>query len=148
VYLDVALSWVVASTTTCPVAMRNEGREASNYTPGKLFAHFGRLVISSGTKPLALVSAVGLGVFVIGFLYALWVLFQSLAGAAIPEGWASTLVAILVLGGLTLFSLGVIAQYLRAANDMSLGRPLYVVVSDPDSVFDEAPRPPDNTREA
>jgi glycosyltransferase involved in cell wall biosynthesis len=142
VYLDVALSWVVSSVATCAVPMRTEGRDASNYTTRKLFAHFGRLVISSGTKPLAYVSGIGLVVFAVGFLYAIWVLVRAAAGATAPEGWTSTLVAILVLGGLTLFSLGIIAQYMRAANDMSLGRPLYVVVSDPQSAFDDPQEPP------
>ncbi len=32
VYLDVALSWVVADVTTYPVTMRSEGREAGNYS--------------------------------------------------------------------------------------------------------------------
>ncbi len=56
VYLDVALSWVVADVTTYPVTMRSEGREAGNYSYSRLFSHFGRLIVSSGTKPLFFVT--------------------------------------------------------------------------------------------
>ena len=131
VYLDVALSWVVSSSAVTPIPMRNEGREGSTYSFKKLLAHFGRLVISSGTRPLMFVSVIGFVFFMLGILFSLWVLFQRLFADAIPQGWTSSFVATLVIGGLILLSLGVIAQYLRTAVNMSLGKPLYVVVEDP-----------------
>ena len=131
VYLDVALSWVVSTSATVPIPMRTEGREASNYSFGKLLSHFGRLVISSGTRPLIIVSVIGFVFFMLGIVFSLWVLFQRLFNDTIPQGWTSSFVATLVVGGLILLSLGVIAQYLRTAVNMSLGKPLYVVVEDP-----------------
>ncbi len=135
VYLDVALSWVVSRSATCPVPMRAEGREASSYSFRKLVSHFGRLLISSGTRPLAIVSIVGFVFFIAGILYSIWVLSQSVFSDTTPDGWASSFIATLVVGGLILFSLGVIAQYLRTAVNMSLGKPLYVVVKDPQNHF-------------
>jgi glycosyltransferase involved in cell wall biosynthesis len=135
VYLDVALSWVVAISSVTPIPMRSEGRDASNYSFTKLLAHFGRLVISSGTRPLIFVSIIGFVFFMLGIVFSLWVLFQRLFTDAIPQGWTSSFVATLVVGGLTLLSLGVIAQYLRTAVNMSLGKPLYVVVEDPKRHF-------------
>jgi hypothetical protein len=135
VYLDVALSWVVASVATEPVVMRDEGRPASNYSLSRLLAHFGRLVISSGTRPLMFVSILGAVFVVLGALLTLWIL-GSLIFISVPvTGWPSTMVAILVVGGATLLSLGIIAQYVGAATNMSLGKPLYVVVSDPVDTF-------------
>ena len=128
VYLDVALSWVVARVATCPVAMRDEGRPASNYSTRRLIQHFGRLVVSSGTRPLVWVSVIGFVFFAIGVLYSIWVVANRLFGETAPEGWTSSFIATLIVGGLILFSLGIIAQYLRAAVNMSLGKPLYVVV--------------------
>ncbi len=135
VYLDVALAWVVSDVSSTPVPMRSEGRPASNYSLRRLVSHYGRLVVSSGTRPLALVSLIGLVFLGLGILYSLWVLVNRLAGNIAPAGWTSTFVSILVVGGLTLFSLGVIAQYIRASTNMSLGKPLYVVVRDPGTVF-------------
>lgn len=135
VYLDVALSWVVSASAVTPIPMRNEGREASSYSFKKLLAHFGRLVISSGTRPLAIVSIIGFVFFMLGIIFSLWVLFQRLFTDTIPQGWTSSFVATLVVGGLILLSLGVIAQYLRTAVNMSLGKPLYVVVEDPQKHF-------------
>ena len=138
VYLDVALSWVVADVTTCPVVNRQEGREAENYNYRRLFSHFGRLVISSGTKPLAIVSWLGVFFVVVGGLVSIWVLWQRLFGELEVTGWASTFVALLVIGGALLLSLGIVAQYVGAATNMSLGKPLYVVVRDPADTFDPA----------
>jgi glycosyltransferase involved in cell wall biosynthesis len=135
VYLDVAFSWVVARTATCPVPMRDEGRPSGAYSLRRLLAHFGRLVLSSGSRPLTFVSVTGIGFFVLGLLYATYVIVRTLAGDIQPEGWTSTIVALLVIGGLILASLGVIAQYIRAATEASLGRPLYVVVQDPIETF-------------
>lgn len=131
VYLDVALSWVVSTSAVVPLPMRSEGRKAGSYSFKKLLAHFGRLVISSGTRPLLIVSVIGFVFFMLGIAFSLWVLFQRLFNDTIPQGWTSSFVATLVVGGLILLSLGVIAQYLRTAVNMSLGKPLYVVVEDP-----------------
>ena len=136
VYLDVALSWVVADATTCPVVARREGREASNYTYRRLLGHFGRLMVSSGTRPLFFVSWLGVLFVLMGAAVSIWVLYERITGDIIIAGWASTFVALMLIGGAMLLSLGIIAQYVGAATNMSLGKPLYVVVRDPASTFD------------
>ena len=137
VYLDVALSWVVSGVAQEPVVSRSEGRPASNYSLRKLIAHFGRLVVSSGTRPLIFVSVLGLVFVVLGALMALWVIAGRIFGEVPPGGWTSTFVAIMIVGGAVLLSLGIIAQYVGAATNMSLGKPLYLVVRDPAVAFGE-----------
>ena len=139
VYLDVALSWVVADATTFPVVARREGREASNYTYRRLFGHFSRLIVSSGTRPLFFVSWLGVLFVLMGAAASVWVLYQRISGEIIIAGWASTFIALMLIGGAMLLSLGIIAQYIGAATNMSLGKPLYVVVRDPATTFDEEP---------
>ena len=137
VYLDVALSWVVADVAKAPVVSRAEGRPASNYSLKKLISHFGRLVVSSGTRPLLFVSILGAVFVVIGALLTFWIMGSLIFSNVPVTGWPSTMVAILIVGGATLLSLGIIAQYVGAATNMSLGKPLYVVVSDPLDTFDD-----------
>lgn len=136
VYLDVALSWVVADVTTCPVVGRSEGREATNYGYRRLFGHFGRLLVSSGTKPLIFVSWLGVLFVLLGAAVSIWVIYQRIIGELVIAGWASTFIALMLIGGAILLSLGIIAQYVGAATNMSLGKPLYLVVRDPASIFD------------
>lgn len=135
VYLDVALSWVVADVATCPVTMRQEGRPRGGYNYSRLFSHFGRLVVSSGTKPLVFVTGIGIAFVILGALAAIWVAYNALVSSLPVNGWASMFVALMVVGGAVMMSLGIIAQYIGAATNMSLGKPLYVVVRDPKATF-------------
>ena len=141
VYLDVALSWVVADSRQCPVVARSEGRPAANYSYRKLSSHFGRLIISSGTKPLFFVSALGVIFFVFGIIAVAWILIGTLLGGELIAGWASTFSALMIIGGTILLSLGIVAQYVGAATNMSLGKPLYVVVRDPLNTFPDSEKP-------
>lgn len=137
VYLDVAFSWVVADVTTCPVVSRQEGRSAENYSYRRLFSHFGRLIVSSGTRPLMFVSWLGVLFVLAGAAASIWVIYQRIIGEVVIAGWASTFIALTLIGGAMLLSLGIIAQYVGAATNMSLGKPLYVVVRDPADTFDD-----------
>ena len=137
VYLDVALSWVVANPALCPIPMRQEGRSASGYTYRSLASHFWRLVVSSGTRPLRLVSVIGLIFTCAGLTLSIYSVIRQLIGDVKVQGWTSVFVAVLVVGGATLFSLGVIAEYVAAATNMSMGKPVYIIVRDPAEVYDE-----------
>ncbi len=136
VFLDVALSWVVANPSTCPVLMRHEGRPASAYTFRRLVSHFWRLVISSGTRPLRFVSMMGILFALLGFSVAIYSAIQKAVGNISVQGWTSVFVAVLVVGGAVLFALGIIAEYIAASASMAMGKPVYVIVRDPGDIFD------------
>lgn len=138
VYLDVALNWVAADTAVVPLPMRTEGREAASYRFRTLISHFWRLVLSSGNRPLRIVSGLGAVISSGGILYSIWLILGRLRGEVEVAGWASTMVALLIIGGLILISLGVIAEYVGLAASASMGRPFYVTVEDPGRLF--APR--------
>lgn len=131
VYLDVALSWVTNRVTTAPVTLRDEGDRASGYNLRRLLSHFWRMVISSGTRSLRAVSAVGAMFGAVGILVGIYFAINKLLGGNVPEGWTSQIVVSLLGFGAVLFALGVIAEYLGVAVNMAMGRPLYLIVSDP-----------------
>jgi glycosyltransferase involved in cell wall biosynthesis len=139
VYLDVALGWVTARVSHCPITARTEGRAATSYTFRRLVSHFWRLVISSGTRPLRLVSALGFVTALFGAVLSLYFIFQRLNSQVPIAGWTSVIVTVLFVGGATLFSLGVIAEYVGAALRSAMGRPLYVTVRDPQESFATSP---------
>jgi glycosyltransferase involved in cell wall biosynthesis len=131
VYLDIAMSWVTARTATCPVHLRAEGDRPSGYSPRTLMSHFRRLVLSSGTRGLRLVSLMGVSFACVGVLVAIYAFVGTLLGGTDERGWASIMVVLCLGIGALLFSLGVIAEYIGVAVNMAMGRPLYYVVSDP-----------------
>jgi hypothetical protein len=131
IFLDVALGWVAGPTTMCPVRMREEGERQSGYSTQQLLAHFWDLVISSGTRPLRMVSALGALFALGGTAFAAYLVVVRITSNSIPQGWTSTMVVVLISTGAVLFSLGVIAEYVGVAVSMAMGKPLYLIVGDP-----------------
>ncbi len=131
VYLDVALSWVVARGSHCPVSLRTERGRPSAYSHRKLARHFWNLVLTSGTGPLRIVAVVGIASVLLGVVVSAYGVWGRLTGRAEVPGWASLLIVVSLFSGLTLFSLGVLAEYLGVAITMALGKPLYLITSRP-----------------
>lgn len=133
VYLDVALGWVASNIVTAPVTLREEGDRRSGYSYRRLFAHFWRMVLTSGTRGLRVVTATGVLFFVGGILFALYLVIARFAAGDIPEGWTSQMVLTALGTGVILVSLGIIAEYLGVAVNTALGKPAYLIVRDPAS---------------
>jgi polyisoprenyl-phosphate glycosyltransferase len=132
VYLDVALGWVSGDIATCPVELRQEGERESGYTVRSLVSHFWRMVLTSGTKLLRLVSVIGALSALLGLVVAIALVINRLAGSStLPQGWTSVIVVLLLGTGAILVTLGVVAEYLGVAVNMAMGKPLYLIVSDP-----------------
>ncbi len=87
-------------------------------------------ITSFSEIPLRFASYLGFTVSVLAFLYALIVIVAKLFRLNPPAytpGWASTIVAVVFLGGVQLISLGIIGEYLGRIYDQVKGRPLYLV---------------------
>lgn len=131
VYLDVALSWVAPRPATCPVQLRDEGDRASGYSTKTLIKHFGRMVLTSGTRALRAVSVAGVALGLLGVALTVYILVRLAIGADVPAGWASTMSVVLLSSGAVLFSLGVIAEYIGITVNRAHGRPAFLTMSDP-----------------
>ena len=83
-------------------------------------------IISFSDKPLRVSLNLGSFSILVAFLVLTYGLVQHWRGNTV-RGWTSTMVTILFLGGIQLFTLGVIGQYLSRMHDEIKGRPLYIV---------------------
>lgn len=131
IYLDVALGWVTTKAATADVPLRRHSERESGYSTMKLLAHFLRLILSSGTRGLRLVSGMGVVSALAGLVLAAIFAAQRLIDGTLPEGWASQIVVMLITSGAILFALGVIAEYIGIMVNSALGKPPYLVVRDP-----------------
>lgn len=83
-------------------------------------------IVAFSGLPLKLMSIIGFFVSSIGFLYAIMVLINAISGNPV-QGWASTILIILILGGLQMIMLGIIGEYLWRNLDETRKRPLYFI---------------------
>lgn len=131
VYLDVGLFWVSGRIGHCPVQLRNELGRPSGYSYFKLFGHFWNLILTTGTRPLRLITIVGFGSMILAFSIAAYALYGKLYGQVPVQGWASILIVVAFFSGSILTALGVIAEYLAVTMGIVMGKPLYVVSTKP-----------------
>lgn len=137
VYLDVALGWVNDRIALAPVTLRPEGDRPSGYSTKTLFAHFWRMVLSSGTRGLRIVSVLGAVLALLGVALAVYIVVERLTGHVDAQGWTSLAVITLLCSGALLVSLGIIAEYIGVTLNVAMGRPLYLTVHDPAGPYEE-----------
>jgi undecaprenyl-phosphate 4-deoxy-4-formamido-L-arabinose transferase len=131
VYLDIGLFWITARIGHAPVRLRSEMGRPSGYSYIKLLGHFWTLVLTTGTRPLRLITLMGFGSVVLAVAIAGYALYGKVSGGAPVQGWASLLIVVAFFSGCILTALGVIAEYLAVTMSIVMGKPLYVVGSKP-----------------
>ncbi|MDX6278517.1 MAG: polyisoprenyl-phosphate glycosyltransferase [Nocardioidaceae bacterium] len=122
--------WVGFRQTTVQYDRAARAGGYSKYTLSAMVRLAADAVISFSTIPLKIASVLGLVVSLIGVLYGLVVIVQRLFQGAVVPGFASLLVAVLILGGVQLACLGIIGQYLGRVYEESKGRPLFIIWED------------------
>ncbi len=84
-------------------------------------------LVSYSYVPLRLVSNIGMLVSLSALGYMVYLLFARMLGDVTIQGWVSTVVIVLFLGGIQLLSLGVIGEYVGRIFDEVKKRPHYVI---------------------
>ncbi len=84
-------------------------------------------LLSFSSTPLRLSAWLGAGSALLGFCYLIYALGVFLSGKDLPEGWTSTVVLILFLGGVQLMVLGILGEYLGRIFEEVKGRPHYIL---------------------
>lgn len=83
-------------------------------------------ITSFSVKPIRLISNLGILISVLSVVGLLYALISRLAGSAVP-GWTAIVASIWLLGGIQLFSLGVIGEYVGKIYSETKARPKYLV---------------------
>lgn len=84
-------------------------------------------LISFSSYPLRLVTYLGFLTICLAMILLVWILSDAMYNRTAPRGWASTLVTVLFMGSIQLFSLGIIGEYIRLIFLESKQRPTYIV---------------------
>ena len=110
VFIDGLISW--ATTNVGGVEVRNDRSEhGSQYSFWKLVNHGLNLLVNFSIKPLKTASIVGTVSAGLGLVAAVFVILDKLMYGVPVQGWASLMVAVLVMAGVQLVFLGLIGEY-------------------------------------
>ena len=98
----------------------------SHYPLKKMLALAFDGITSLSVKPIRIITGLGILISFVAFLLILYALIAWAAGKTVT-GWASTLIAVALLGGIQLISLGVIGEYVGKIFLETKRRPRYIV---------------------
>jgi polyisoprenyl-phosphate glycosyltransferase len=107
---------------------RADGR--SSYTLGALLRLATNLVFNHSALPLRLISVLGISAAVVALAFGSTIIAKRILGIPQQMGWPSLAVLITFFGGATLFSLGMIGEYLIRIMHQTAQRPQFHVRSE------------------
>lgn len=112
VFVDGLLAWNTQRVGHVEVAHEERRDGRSGYSLGKLLILFLNLATNFSLLPLQLVSYFGMVVAAIGIGLGAYDVVKYFMTGFVVAGYASIIVAVLILGGIQLASLGMIGEYL------------------------------------
>jgi dolichol-phosphate mannosyltransferase len=84
-------------------------------------------ILSFSTKPLQAGIFVGIGFATLAFVYMLTVVIDFFINKAIPSGWTTLVVLMLLFSGVQLIVIGVVGLYIGGIFEEVKGRPRYII---------------------
>jgi glycosyltransferase involved in cell wall biosynthesis len=120
------VSWVGFRQDALPYERAARFAGETKYPLSKMIRFAVDAITSFSIKPLRIATVLGLLVSAGSILMALFVMYGFYQGGTIT-GWASTMTVILFLGGVQLFVMGVLGEYLGRMFIQSKGRPLFII---------------------
>ena len=98
----------------------------SHYPLGKMLALAFDGITSLSVKPIRIITGFGAAISGVSFLLIIYTLISYFCGNTVP-GWASSLIATCLIGGIQLISLGVIGEYIGKIYMEVKQRPRYII---------------------
>jgi dolichol-phosphate mannosyltransferase len=119
--------WSGLRSVAVPVAHAPRARGRSAYDLRRLLRLGSDIILSYSDKPLRLVVRLGLAFSVAAFAMVAVSVFRYLRGDIQVAGFTSVIASIWLVGGVSLFCLGIVGLYVGKQFNDSKGRPYYIV---------------------
>ncbi|MFX0540887.1 glycosyltransferase family 2 protein [Roseovarius sp. S4756] len=131
--------WVGFRSIAVPIELEPRCSGRSKFGFAELF----RLALTGLTSftdwPLRIWTGIGGGIACMSILYGLWITLRTLIFGTHVAGWSTLIVAICLLGGVQLISVGVLGEYLARVFTEVKGRPGFIIAEE--TASDAAERP-------
>ena len=104
---------------------RKEGK--SGYSLRKMIFLFNNLLFNNSAFLLKLIAYLGITIALFSMMFAVHLVFMRLYHQISITGWTSLIVSILFIGGLNLFTIGILGEYLLRIISSVESKPTYVI---------------------
>ena len=87
-------------------------------------------VVAFSTAPLAIASVVGMLMLLVAFIFIIFIIVRTLIFNDPTSGWPSLVCIITLIGGIQIFCVGIVGEYLSKIYLETKNRPVYIVKED------------------
>ena len=119
--------WFGYRATFIPYTRQRRTIGRSQYTFFKRLKNALDAILDSSYIPIRFISAAGVVIALLGFLYALDIAYARWMRQIPVTGWAPIMILLLIIGGLIMLMLGIIGEYIWRIYDEVRGKPNYVI---------------------
>lgn len=128
-YFPTMVRWVGFKKTTINVEHQKRPAGKTSYSLFALIKLALDICLANSDKPLRLVIMTGFMISGVGFMFALYVIWQAFQGEIQVLGYASLMVSMWCLSGLTMLIMGVVGLYVGKSFEGIKGRPPFIIAS-------------------
>ena len=121
------MQWVGFSTKWIEYENVKRSAGETKWSFWRLFAYSMEGIVAFSTAPLALSAMLGIILCLVSFIFICVVVIKTLLFGDPVGGWPSLIVTVLFVGGVQLFCIGILGQYLSRTYLETKKRPQYIV---------------------
>jgi dolichol-phosphate mannosyltransferase len=119
--------WLGFKQTYVNVKHNSRFKGRTSYSYAKLWKLSMDAIIAYSDKPLRLAVRLGALMSLVSLVFGVYIFLNSFLYASSVPGWTSLIVSVFLIGGITIFILGIIGIYIGRTFDECKKRPLYII---------------------
>lgn len=119
--------WIGFKTYWLPYENTPRAAGKTKWSFWKLFKYAVSGIVNFSESPLNAASWLGMGSTIVSFIMLLFIFIRRLIFGDPVAGWASLICVILLMGGLQLFCIGIVGQYIAKIYTETKNRPHYIL---------------------
>jgi putative glycosyltransferase len=124
--LLIAGLWSITGFKQIPITVTKLSKGSSTYHIGRKLALIVNAITSFSNRPLIFIFYLGLFIIFFSSVAALFLVFETI-NSGFLQGWPSLIVSVWLLGGLTIFCIGIIGMYLSKIFTETKQRPYTII---------------------
>lgn len=119
--------WAITGFKQIPLSITKHSKGETTYSLSRKVSIFVDSITSFSNRPLVFIFYLGCIIVFISSIAAMYLIIRRLFFGVLLQGWPSLIVSVWMLGGLTIFCLGVIGIYLSKVFTETKQRPYTVI---------------------